>query len=118
MLKTFWVFFGFSQINQIAKPINKYKVIQTGANIQSGGLKEGLISSEYQGSLKYLEIYPPHHDMKNDKKINKPKKINFFDFKVDIFYRYNLNLIISTYILSHIYCYIFIKRGLILIVNE
>ena len=50
-VKNFLNFFGFSHISQIAKPINKYKVIQRGPNIQSGGVKEGLTSSEYQGSL-------------------------------------------------------------------
>ena len=32
--------------------IIKYNVVQTGAKIQSGGLKEGFIIDEYQGSLK------------------------------------------------------------------
>ena len=43
--------FGFIQINQMATDIAKYKVIQTGAKIQSGGLNEGLTIEEYQGSL-------------------------------------------------------------------
>ena len=43
--------FGLIQINQIATDINKYRAVQTGAKIQSGGLKVGLIIVEYQGSL-------------------------------------------------------------------
>ena len=34
--------------------IIKYRVVQTGANIQSGGLKVGLLNNEYQGSLKFI----------------------------------------------------------------
>ena len=49
-VKIFWVFLGFNHISQIAKPIDKYKIIQTGANIKSGGLKEGLISQLQQFS--------------------------------------------------------------------
>ena len=43
---------SFNLINQDAYPISKYKLIQIGANTQSGGLKEGLIIVEYHGSLK------------------------------------------------------------------
>ena len=42
---------GFIQISQIATDIAMYKVIQTGAKTQSGGLNEGLIIPEYHGSL-------------------------------------------------------------------
>ena len=38
----------------IAIVIIKYNVVQTGANIQSGGLKVGLLNNEYQGSLKLM----------------------------------------------------------------
>jgi hypothetical protein len=41
----------FIQIFQIDIVINKYSVVQTGANTQLGGLKLGRIISEYQGSL-------------------------------------------------------------------
>tara|TARA_B100001109_G_C18598315_1_gene351212 strand:+ start:183 stop:416 length:234 start_codon:yes stop_codon:yes gene_type:complete len=41
----------FFHIFQIATDIIKYKVDQTGANNQLGGLKLGNIISEYQGSL-------------------------------------------------------------------
>tara|TARA_X000001036_G_C20271130_1_gene640333 strand:- start:384 stop:503 length:120 start_codon:yes stop_codon:yes gene_type:complete len=37
-------------------------VVQTGAKIQSGGLKEGLINNEYQGSLKPIVAIPPITD--------------------------------------------------------
>tara|TARA_B100001029_G_scaffold6168_1_gene4438 strand:- start:171 stop:356 length:186 start_codon:yes stop_codon:yes gene_type:complete len=39
-----------------------YKVVQTGANTQLGGLKLGKIISEYQGSLKEEVIKPPIAD--------------------------------------------------------
>ena len=44
-------FFGLCQINQIAMVIKKYKVVHTGAKIQSGGLKIGLFKLLYQGSF-------------------------------------------------------------------
>ena len=44
---------------QIAMVIIKYNVVQTGANIQSGGLKFGLFNKEYQGSLKFIVTSPP-----------------------------------------------------------
>jgi len=47
------------QKNHIAKVIIKYSVVQTGAKIQSGGLKFDLINCEYQGSLKLIVIKPP-----------------------------------------------------------
>ena len=47
---------------QIANVIIKYRVVQTGANIQSGGLNDGLISNEYQGSLKPIVAIPPIAD--------------------------------------------------------
>ena len=36
-----------------------YNVVQTGANIQSGGLNDDLFSDEYQGSLKVIVAKPP-----------------------------------------------------------
>ena len=41
---------------QIARAIKKYKIVHTGANIQSGGLKNGLFNREYQGSLNLIVI--------------------------------------------------------------
>tara|TARA_Y100001970_G_scaffold213350_1_gene260715 strand:+ start:576 stop:695 length:120 start_codon:yes stop_codon:yes gene_type:complete len=37
-------------------------VVQTGAKIQSGGLKDGLINNEYHGSLKLIVTIPPIKD--------------------------------------------------------
>jgi hypothetical protein len=51
--------FLLCQKNQIANVIIKYKVVQTGAKIQLGGLNEGLIINEYQGSLKLIVTKPP-----------------------------------------------------------
>ena len=50
------------QIFQIEIDIIKYKVDQTGANTQLGGLKLGRIISEYQGSLKKAVVNPPIAD--------------------------------------------------------
>ena len=54
--------FLLCQKNQIATVIIKYKVVQTGAKIQLGGLNEGLISIEYHGSFKVMVIKPPIND--------------------------------------------------------
>ena len=43
----------------IAIVIIKYNAVQTGANIQYGGLKVGLLNNEYQGSLKFIVAIPP-----------------------------------------------------------
>ena len=45
--------------------INKYNEVQTGANIQSGGLKKGLFNEEYQGSLKFNVTNPPINEAEN-----------------------------------------------------
>jgi hypothetical protein len=39
--------------------INKYKIVHTGPNTQSGGLNIGLFNNEYQGSLKLMVAKPP-----------------------------------------------------------
>jgi|TARA_B100000676_G_scaffold279844_1_gene303501 hypothetical protein len=46
----------------MANVIIKYKVVQTGAKTQSGGLKFDFISCEYQGSLKLIVAIPPIND--------------------------------------------------------
>ncbi len=51
--------FLLCQKNQIANVIIKYKVVQTGAKTQSGGLKFDFTSWEYQGSLKLTVANPP-----------------------------------------------------------
>ena len=53
------------QAFQIAMVINKYSKVQTGANIQSGGLKKGLFNEEYQGSLKFNVTNPPINEAEN-----------------------------------------------------
>ena len=50
---------------QIARAIKKYKIVHTGANIQSGGLKNGLFNREYQGSLNLIVKIPPVKDAVN-----------------------------------------------------
>jgi len=50
------------QTFQIATDIKTYKVVQTGAKTQLGGLKLGSAISEYQGSLKNVVTKPPMPD--------------------------------------------------------
>ena len=57
--------FLLCQKNQIASVIIKYNVVQTGAKIQSGGLKLDFISFEYQGSLKLKVTKPPINEAEN-----------------------------------------------------
>ena len=45
--------------------INKYKIVHTGPNTQSGGLKPGLFNKEYQGSLKVTVAKPPINEAEN-----------------------------------------------------
>ena len=54
--------FLLCQKNQIANVIIKYRVVQTGAKIQLGGLNEGLLIKEYHGSLKSEVTRPPTTD--------------------------------------------------------
>ena len=54
--------FLLCQKNQTAIVIIKYKVVQTGAKTQSGGLYFVFMSSEYHGSLKLIVAIPPIND--------------------------------------------------------
>tara|TARA_B100000963_G_scaffold293421_1_gene263807 strand:- start:394 stop:612 length:219 start_codon:yes stop_codon:yes gene_type:complete len=45
--------------------IIKYKVVQTGANIQSGGLNGGLFNNVYHGSLNVMVAKPPINEAEN-----------------------------------------------------
>ena len=40
-------------------------MVQTGANIQSGGLNVGLFSNEYHGSLNVMVAKPPMNEAEN-----------------------------------------------------
>ena len=51
--------FLLCQKDQIAIVIIKYSVVQTGAKTQLGGLYDGFINNEYQGSLKLMVAKPP-----------------------------------------------------------
>ena len=53
------------QYIQIEIVINKYKVVHTGPNTQSGGLNTGLFNKEYQGSLKLNVANPPINEAEN-----------------------------------------------------
>ena len=53
------------QKNQTATVIIRYSVVQTGANIQSGGLKSDLTNWEYQGSLKLIVTKLPINEAEN-----------------------------------------------------
>ena len=58
--------------------IIKYKVIQTGAKIQSGGLKFDLINCEYQGSLELIVTIRPTNEAENVIKKNRTNDKNLF----------------------------------------
>ena len=62
----------------IAIVIIKYSVVQTGANIQSGGLNDGLFSSEYHGSLKLIVAKPPIKEAEYVIKLNSKNDMNLF----------------------------------------
>jgi hypothetical protein len=73
---------------QIAKVIIRYKIVQTGAKTQSGGLKFDLISVEYHGSFKFIETNPPTKEAEKviiKKRIN--DKILFLSIKVLYIFR-------------------------------
>ena len=75
--------FVLCQKNQIASVIIKYNVVQTGAKIQSGGLKFDFTSCEYHGSLKLIVAIPPINEAEYviiKKREN--DKILFFNIKV------------------------------------
>jgi len=59
--------------------INKYNVVQTGANIQSGGLKFALVNVEYQGSFAAIVAILPINDAENviNAKTKKDKNLFF-----------------------------------------
>jgi hypothetical protein len=54
--------FLLCQKDQIAIVIIKYSVVQTGAKTQLGGLYDGFINNEYQGSLNPIVAIPPITD--------------------------------------------------------
>jgi len=58
--------------------IKTYKIVQTGAKTQLGGLKLGSTISEYQGSLNDVVIKPPMPDATNVKANIKNKDKYFF----------------------------------------
>ncbi len=66
------------QAFQIAMVINKYKKNHTGPKTQSGGLKDGLFSSEYQGSLYVNVVIPPINEAEYVAIANKIKDKNLF----------------------------------------
>ena len=66
------------QKNHIDNVIIKYKVVQTGAKIQPGGLYEGFINNEYQGSLNPTVAIPPITDAEYVTKANSIKDKNLF----------------------------------------
>ena len=57
----------------------------TGAKIQSGGLNEGLIIKEYQGSLKPTVAKPPIADAEKVTRANSKKDKNLF-FNIILLY--------------------------------
>ena len=45
--------------------INKYKIVHTGPNTQSGGLNTGLFNNVYQGFIKLIVAKPPIKEAEN-----------------------------------------------------
>ena len=70
--------FLLCQYNQIANVIIRYKVVQTGAKTQSGGLKFDFTSCEYHGSLKLIVAIPPINDAEYVIMKNRINDINLF----------------------------------------
>jgi len=70
--------------------INKYNVVHTGANIQSGGLKLALVNEEYHGSLFVTVAMPPIKDAEYviKAKIKKDKNL-FFNIIIYISFDYD-----------------------------
>ena len=66
------------QKDQIAIVIIKYRIVQTGAKIQLGGLYGGFINNEYQGSLNPIVAIPPITDAEYVTKANNIKDKNLF----------------------------------------
>ena len=64
--------------------IIKYKIVQTGPNIQSGGLKNGLFNKEYHGSLKLIVAKPPINEAVNVMVRNNINVKNLFLNMLDI----------------------------------
>ena len=58
--------------------IIKYRVVQTGGKIQLGGLYDGFINNEYQGSLNPMVAIPPITDAEYVTKANNIKDKNLF----------------------------------------
>ena len=57
--------------------MNKYNVVQTGANTQSGGLSPDLFKEEYQGSFDVIVAILPINEAENvtNPKIKKDKNL-------------------------------------------
>ena len=62
----------------IAIVIIKYSDVQTGANIQSGGLNVGLFNNEYHGSLKLIVAKPPIKEAEYVIKLKSKNDMNLF----------------------------------------
>tara|TARA_B100001540_G_scaffold275396_1_gene261560 strand:+ start:54 stop:293 length:240 start_codon:yes stop_codon:yes gene_type:complete len=70
---------------QAAIAINRYNVVQTGAKIQSGGVRNDLFSDEYHGSLEDIVATPPIIDAKYVTAIKRIKDTNLF-FTIKVLY--------------------------------
>jgi hypothetical protein len=78
MYIVFTFLFLLCQKDQIAIVIIKYRIVQTGAKIQLGGLYGGFINNEYQGSLNPIVAIPPITDAEYVTKANNIKDKNLF----------------------------------------
>ena len=78
MYIVFTLLFLLCQKDQIAIVIIKYRVVQTGAKTQPGGLYDGFINNENQGSLNPMVAIPPITDAEYVTKANSIKDKNLF----------------------------------------
>ena len=85
MYTVFICLFLLCQKIHTATVITKYSVVQTGAKIQSGGLKDGFINNEYHGSLNPIVAIAPIADAEYVTKANRIKDKNLF-FSIFILY--------------------------------
>jgi hypothetical protein len=65
--------------------IKRYSVVQTGAKIQSGGVRKDLFNEEYHGSLEDKVATPPINDAKYVAAMKKIKDTNLF-FTIKVLY--------------------------------
>tara|TARA_Y100000816_G_scaffold261081_1_gene217809 strand:+ start:170 stop:412 length:243 start_codon:yes stop_codon:yes gene_type:complete len=75
----------YTQTCQAAIAIKRYRADQTGAKIQSGGVRKDLFSEEYHGSLEDMVATLPINEAKYVAATKKIKDTNLF-FTIKVLY--------------------------------